>query len=190
MNRGNRLEAKRYFFRALYCDKERTDACYYLGLIYRHEGNEKNAAAFFLKAAGPLPKTRMTATGSIMIRLQALYYLSEILIKREKYRETVNLLESALVQYPMVPRFYTQIGISYMKMGMLKESAQNFMRSINLCPLKNDEAYCGMAAIYQNLGNMRSAVSFLKKAMANQGNAQKLLTLISSLEKSEQLISA
>ena len=172
--RRNMYEAKRYLYRSLYCDSARIEAFYLLGRICLSGNDEKEAAEFFIRASGPKPRLRMTAVNNTMVRLESLYYLSELLLKWGNYREMEDLLTSALVQYPMVPRFYTQLGKSMFMRRAYKDAATMFMQSISLCPAKNDEAYIGIAEIYSAIGDYDSAFNYLNAALSNGGNPARI----------------
>ncbi len=182
--RGNTHEAKRYFYRSLYLDAKRIESFYYLGRIYLKANDEKTAAGFFVRAAGPMPEIRMTAVNNTMVRLESLYYLSELLLKWGHNAEMEDLLRAALVQFPMVPRFYTQIGRSLFARQRLKEAAEMFIQSISLCPQKNDEAYIGIAQVYHRLGDAESAMRLLGRALRNGGKVEKIQKQIELIQRS------
>jgi len=168
LKRNNHREAKRYLYRSLYLDPSRIEASYYLARLLLKEGEDKKAADFLVRAAGTIPPVRMTAVNNTMVRLQALYYLAELLLKWGHYQEAEGLLKAALVQYPLVPQFYSQIGKSLLARKRLKEAAAFFIQSINLCPRDNDEAYAGMAEIYTAIGKTSATQAFLKKNYIQQ----------------------
>ncbi|MBD3393029.1 MAG: glycosyltransferase [Chitinivibrionales bacterium] len=188
MARANLHEAKRYLYRSLYLDPKRLESFYYLGRLLLKEGNEEQAAGFFVRAAGPLPGLRMTASNNVMVRLESIYYLSELLLKWQKHDELQDLLASALDQYPMVPRFYTQLARSLFTQHRHKDAAAMFLRSIALCSQKNDEAYCGAAEIFRLHGDLDAAGRYLHAALANGGNTRKIQPLIARLRASRRAL--
>ena len=155
--------AKRYFLRSLYLDKSRVESYFALARIYLDEGNEKKAATFFMKSARITPPLRLTAVDNLKIRLESIYYLVDLLIKWRRYSEAEPILRAAIKIYPMVPQYLTQMGKILFLQNRMKESAQYYSQSIQLSPIKNKNAYKGMAEIYTILGDKKTAGDYLQK---------------------------
>lgn len=155
--------AKRYFLRSLYLDKSRVESYYALARIYLDEGNEKKAAAFFMKSARISPPLRLTAIDNLKTRLESIYYLADLLIKWQRYSEAEQILISAIKIYPMVPQYFTQMGKILFLQNKMKESAHYYTQSMHLSPINNNDAYKGMAEIYSMLGDKKTAGEYLQK---------------------------
>lgn len=164
LKREEPRQAKRYLYRTLYLDPQRAEAFLALARLLLSEGDEQHAAEYFLKCARINPPLRMTAVDNTRVRLEALYYLAEILIERSDHEQVINLLGPAVDAYPCVPQYHRQLGCAFLAGGDLKKAARNFCRSIQLCPENNTDSYTGMAQVYEKLGDAVTARTYLAKA--------------------------
>jgi tetratricopeptide (TPR) repeat protein len=156
--------AKKYFLRALFLDRNRIEAYYALGRMYLDEKDEKKAVSFLMKSARITPPLRLTAIDNLKIRLESIYYLVGLLITWKRYDEAVLILKPAIETYPMVPQYYTQMGKTLLLCNNLEKAAGYFTQSLQLSPVNNEEAYKGMAEIYSIIGDKEKAGEYLRKA--------------------------
>ena len=168
LRQNDLYNAKRYFLRSLYLDTSRIESYYALARIYLDEGNDKKAAAFFIKSSRISPPLRMTATDNLKIRLESIYYLVELLIKGKRYVEAELILRPAIKIYSMVPQYYTQMGKILFCQNKIQDAACFFTHSIQFSPANNDNAYRGMAEIYSLLGDKNTANEYLQKTASSE----------------------
>jgi len=164
LNHHDNYNAKKYFLRALFHDRNRIEAYYALGRLYLDEKDEKKAASFLMKSARISPPLRLTAIDNLKIRLESIYYLVELLITWKRYDEAVLILEPAIETYPMVPQYVTQMGKTLLLCNKPEKAAAYFAKSLQLSPVNNEAAYTGMAEIYSLIGDKERARELLRKA--------------------------
>lgn len=163
LRRKDLFSAKNYFLRSLDLDESRIESYYALARIYLDEGDEKKALSFFMKSARISPPLRLTAVDNLKIRLESIYYLVDLLIKRQRFSEAELILRPAIKIYPKVPQYHTQMGKILLMRKKIKESAHHYSQSLHLSPENNQDAYKGMAAIYSTIGDTETANGYLHK---------------------------
>jgi tetratricopeptide (TPR) repeat protein len=132
--------AQSYLNQCLDSDSNRIDAYFYLGKIFLDKKNGCKALEYFLKSATIEPGLRMTPIDTGKIKLNSIYYISEILISKNLYNEALNIIEAALTQYSNVPGFYSQMGKILSYQNRFKEAVFHLKISLQLNPSKNNEA--------------------------------------------------
>ncbi|MBD3346250.1 MAG: glycosyltransferase [Chitinivibrionales bacterium] len=175
-------QAKRYLARCLYLDQTVIEAHYMLGLIFFAEKSFQKAFNFFVRTLAHQPKQRYVAAVDIRgIKMNAFYYVGDILLRWKKYKESEELLARAMKFYPDVVEYYTQMGEALMGMNRLKEAALFLSHSVKVCPQKNPKAYGGIAALYIRLNDPHRAADFLLKALENDSSSPEIFALIGDI---------
>lgn len=159
-------EATKFFLRSLFLDPSRIESHLQLGRLYLGQRKTRKAADHFLKAARLRPPLRLTASNNTMVRLNAIWHLAEIYIQAGKHEEAETILTAAVQAYPRVPRFHTQLGDIYRTRDDYVRAARHYSHALHLSETRNQPAYLGMAAVYQHLGDLRSARQFLERGLA------------------------
>ncbi|MBD3322071.1 MAG: tetratricopeptide repeat protein, partial [Chitinivibrionales bacterium] len=177
--RNNFEKAKRYLARTIYLDQHVIEAHYLLGLIFYAEKSYQKAFNFFVRALARKPHNRyVAAVDTRGIKMNAFYYVGDILLRWKKMKEAEELLMRALRFYPGVVEYYTQMGVALFGMNRVKDAALYFSHSLTVSPRKNPRAYEGLAAIYLRLNDPKKAADFLLKALENDSSSAEIYALI------------
>lgn len=153
-------KAEKYLLRSLFLDPTRIESHFQLGQIYLKQNEEKKAENHFLQAARTHPPLRLTAANNTLVRLNAVSFLVDIYIGEGRYAEAETVLSAAVESYPLVPRFYSQLGEIYRKQRKFLQAARYYSHSLQLSEIRNEQAYSGMAAIYEELKDFKSAEKY------------------------------
>lgn len=157
--------AQRYLFKSITLDSTRVDAYFALGKIFLRQKREDRALDFFLKSALIKPQLRMTVVNNLKIKLEAIFYISEILIEFQHFQSGENILIKTIQCYPFVPRLYTQLGKVLAKQNKLKEALNNYKKSLELDNENNQAALIGIQEIYARIGMKIEANRYPQKAL-------------------------
>lgn len=147
--------------KALTIDPTRTEAMLALGKIIKKNGDTISAQQLFHKAATTTPPSRLTATPSQKIRLEAIYALTDLLIEKGSFDEAATLMTAAIKDYPNVPAFLNLSGKIFLLNQHYKEAAKFYTQSLNVSPENNSEAKKGMAMIYNAIGDNKTSEEYM-----------------------------
>ena len=151
---------------ALKIDKTRTEVMLILGKIYRDAGNIVEAEKLLIQAAKTSVPTRLTATSTSRIKLEALYALVELMIENKDFTRSMIILDAAISDFPNVPAFYNLAGKIAILENKYVEAANYFSSSLLLQPNNNCEANSGLANIYSIIGDMQNSNKYKRRAAA------------------------
>lgn len=150
-NKNNLDTAQCCLQQCLRYDPKRNDAYFYLGKIFFDKKDVEKALEYFQKSATIQPGLRMVPIDTIKIKLDSIYYISEILISGTLYTDALNIINAAVAQYSNVPRFYSQIGKILMYQHKYKEAVYSLKISMQLNPSKNNDAIHVLQEILHNI---------------------------------------
>ena len=157
---GDAANAKRYLYRCLYLDPTVIEAHYVLGRVWLAEKNLQNALHFFVKAAQIQPRLQLlTAADFCGIRAKALYYTAEILLTWKKTTEVTELLQRALLAFPQVVDFYSQMGRALLAQARFEDAARFFRRRWTSLPSTTRRPTSGLQRYTGCWGTRRVALS-------------------------------
>ena len=122
---------------------------YELGVLYKENNSHEEAINSFKKAIELNPKHSM-----------ALYELGIIFEQQKNYDEAIkNYTESLRIKENS--EAFQNLGVCYLKKGMLKEAYRNLVKAILLNPNKYT-IYNNLGAVLERIGNYDSAVQMLE----------------------------
>ena len=142
-----------------------------LGVLYKENNDFDNAIKSFKKTIGLNPKHSM-----------ALYELGVICEKQKDYDEAIkNYTESLRIKESSVA--FENLGVCYLKKGMLKEAYRNLVKAMMLNPNKYS-IYNNLGAVLERSGSHDKAVEMLEIAIKlNPSNTVGFYNLGIALDK-------
>ncbi|MBI2656448.1 tetratricopeptide repeat protein, partial [Candidatus Woesearchaeota archaeon] len=153
--------------------KEKPDASSYyeLGVLYKENNDINESIKSFKKAIELNPKHSM-----------ALYELGVVCEQQKNYDEAIkNYTESLRIKENS--EAFQNLGVCYLKKGMLKEAYRNLTKALLLNPNKYT-IYNNLGAVMEKLGNYDSALQMLEISIKlNPKNAIGFYNLGISLDK-------
>ena len=132
--------AQSYLLQCLNSDSKRNDVYFYLGKIFLYKKDDYKALEYFQKSATIEPGLRMTPIDTSKIKLNSVYHISEILISKNLYNKSLNIINAAVAQYPNVPEFYSQMGKILARQNKFREAVYYLKISLQLNSSNNNEA--------------------------------------------------
>ncbi len=140
--------------------KQKTDASTYYecGVLYKENDNFDDAIKSFKKTIELNPKHSM-----------ALYELGVIYEQQKNYDEAIKYYTESL-RVKENSEAFQNLGVCYLKKGMLKEAYRNLVKAVLINPNKYT-IYNNLGAVLEKIGNYDSAIQMLEIATKlNQKN--------------------
>ena len=117
---------------------------------------------------------------------EALFFLSIINIKEQKFDIAVNLLKKAIVINPNFPEAHSNLGIALSSLNLLEDAIIVFKKAISL-NLNFYQAYCNLGNVLQKLKKFQEAIDNYDKAIdLNRNYAKAYSNRGLALEKLKQ----
>jgi tetratricopeptide (TPR) repeat protein len=182
LSRNEIPQAREHLYRALHTDQTAIEAIFLLGLSYWKERSFNRALCFFRQSSRLNPPLRVTAADTRLIKLQSIYYLADILLQWEHYRQAESVLEPAIEQYPQVVEYYVRMGDALLGSRRLREAARHYALALAKSPSSNPGAYSGLARIYMELQDPAAARKYLEKAVDNGSASPEISVLLARLD--------
>ncbi|HPC36037.1 MAG TPA: WG repeat-containing protein [Candidatus Marinimicrobia bacterium] len=123
---------------------------------------------------------------------RACYYLAYILIEKGKYKKAISWLNKGLLMEPQNPKFFTELGAVYGRLGDYFRSLDYYKQALNLPNIRNHEraiALRGAGVQLINLGHLDEAKNYLKESLEIEENndiAINELNYISKVESNQK----
>ncbi|KGN97363.1 hypothetical protein HQ36_07340 [Porphyromonas gingivicanis] len=160
-----------------------------------NEDEEQRALLYQMKAKVYLllkeyDKVLVTAEQAIMLKAKSsLAYLQKIqaLVGLERWEEANRFIEKAISTFPEEEQFNLFQAKVALKQEQYAEAYQAYQDALVKDPF-NEEAYCGMACLLVQRGEMTEAIDFLEQTLKEQNPSVMMLSLLASIYKKMGLV--